>query len=119
MTTRIELYHAARATADRVAQAVRLTLGRDSPVNRGRFWCAFDGIQDERWMKFIVDAAHGYNGEDITNASDELGHYLARAIQKHHARLLDTAAALAHADAEKARAASDEEARGVLRERVT
>lgn len=117
MTTKIEAYHAARAVADRVAQAVHLSLGRDTPFNKPRFWCAFIQTLDGLWMTFQVEMTYGYgdaSGDECSAASDEMGNYLALAIQKHKTLLLDTAAAMAASDAETARVAAHEEARAVL-----
>lgn len=117
--TKIEQYIAAKATASRIEKSAAVSLGRDSPNNdKHEFSCSFIGLANESWqpMKFSVHCSYGYYGSSsgYSASSDDLGRYLARAIEQCAATLLDCAVAMAKADAETVRLAAESEAREVL-----
>lgn len=119
--TKIEAYKLAKHVAGKVARDVACTLGRDDSRNdKATFSVSFAGLAKQQWtpMQFLVECAYGYYGSSsgYNATSDELGRYLAAAIQKHGPSLLDYAAKLAADDAEKARKDAEEEARSVLTE---
>jgi hypothetical protein len=119
--TKIEKYKEAKGIANKIANAVEKSLGRDGPKNdKATFRCSFSHIISEQWtpMCFQIEASYGYYGSSsgYTVTSKELGEYLAKAINAHRALLLDHAAKLAAEDAEKARKDAEEEARSVLQE---
>lgn len=119
--TRIETYKAAAAVAASIKSAADKVLGRDSPSNdKHTFSVCFQALQNAPFapMQFSIDCSYGYYGSSsgYSATSAPLGRYLAKAIEKHAALLLDTAVELAATDAEKARKAAEDEARSVLNE---
>ena len=119
--TKIEEFKQAKHVAEKIARDVAYTLGRDSPRNdKATFSVSYGGLAREQWtpMQFRIECAYGYYGSSsgYSATSDELGRYLAAAIQKHGPSLLDYAAKMAAEDAEKARKAAEDEARTVLTE---
>jgi hypothetical protein len=119
--TMIEKYKAAKRVLLRLADDVSRTLGRDDPSNdKHTFRCAFKCISPNDWspMELTVNCSYGYYGNSSghTATSEELGKYLALAINKHAAKLLDEVIALAAIDTETARKAAEAEARDVLAE---
>lgn len=118
--SKIAEFKAAKAIAGSVAQSVRYCLGRDDPRNdKAYFHCKFSHRLNDQWtpMCFQMEAHYGYYGSSsgYNATSDELGRYLAMAINKHASVLLDYAAELAAIDAEKARKAAESEAVEVLK----
>jgi hypothetical protein len=119
--TKIEEFKQAKHVAGKIARDVAYTLGRDSPRNdKATFSVSYAGLSRAQWtpMQFHIECAYGYYGcsSGYNATSDELGKYLAAAIQKHGPTLLDCAAQMAADDAEKARKAAEDEARSVLTE---
>ncbi len=117
--SKIEEFHQALNTASRIAEAVCRSLGRDRSDNdKHTARCQFRKIENDTWtpMLLAVDMSYGYYGSSsgYSATSKEMGEYLAKAINKHMATLLDDAAAMAKADAEKARKAAEDEAKAVL-----
>lgn len=117
--TKIEAFQKAKSIASRVGNARDYAFGLDSPSNdkhefRATFWkmadCPFAP------MAVLIHASHGYygNSSGYSDTSEEFGRYLAAAITEHGRLLADAAVEMAVADAEKARAAAENEARGVL-----
>lgn len=96
-----------------------LPLGRDTPSNdKHTFQVTFTGCARESWqpMNFRILTSYGYYGSSsgYSSSSDDMGRYLAAAIGKHAAMLLDEAVMMAYADAETARQTAEAEARAVL-----
>jgi hypothetical protein len=119
--TKIEIYKAKKAIAERVSQAVHWSLGRDGPSNdKHSVTVRFQKIQNAQWtpMQFAIEMCHGYYGSlsCYSDTSEDMGRYLAKAIEKHATMLLDAAVEMAKADAEKARLNAEDEAREVLGE---
>lgn len=119
--TKIEAFKNAKHAAERIAADVRRALGRDSSSNDKHRACAkFLRLENASFapMTLIVDASYGYygNSSGYSATSEELGGYLARAINKHMTTLLDDAVKMAAEDAEKARKEAEAEARAVLQE---
>ena len=119
--TKIEEYNKAKSVAAQVASAVEHCLGRDGPRNdKHTFRCSFSHIINQQWtpMCFQIEASYGYYGSSsgYTVTSEELGRYLAKAINLHAATILDCATKLAADDAEKARKAAEDEAKAVLQQ---
>lgn len=119
--SKIEEYKAAKYIAEKIKTAVTHALGRDSSSNdKHCVTVAFTGLAKADWsdMQFQVHASYGYygNSSGYSATSNELGQYLAKAIQHYAATLLDHAVGLAAADAEKARKAAEDEAKAVLTE---
>lgn len=117
--TKIQIYQQAAGVAKKVAEAVSQCLGRDDPRNdKASFLCRFSHIGNEQFrpMYFNVHASHGYYGSSsgYSDTSEELGKYLADAINANRAMLLDHAARLAAKDAEDARIDAQDEARAIL-----
>lgn len=117
--SKIEKFKEAKSAADKLARDVRCALGRDDSRNdKHSVTVHFDGLHPGDWsaMQFRVQASYGYYGSSsgYSATSTELGKYLAVAIQKHAATLLDYAVNLAAADAEEARKAAEAEAKAVL-----
>lgn len=122
--SKIADFKAAKAIADRLGKDAHLTLGRDGPQNdKHHFRVSFQKIQNAQWtpMQFAIEMSHGYYGSSsgYSDTSEDMGRYLAKAIEKHGATLLDSAVAMAVADAEKSRLAAEEEARSVLEQTST
>ena len=120
----IEEFKKAKATATRICRAVTCALGKDDPSNDKHYVrCDFLKLQDCDWspMLFSVRASHGYygNSSGYSDTSEELGRYLAKAINEQLPNLMTRAAALADLDAEKARKKAEDEARSVLQEAKT
>ena len=119
--TKIEEYKKAKVVAAQIASATEHCLGRDGPRNdKHRFSCSFSHIVSQQWtpMCFQIEASYGYYGSSsgYTVTSEELGRYLAKAINLHAATILDCATKLAADDAEKARKAAEDEAKAVLQQ---
>lgn len=117
--SKIEEFHKAKAVADLVARSVRCALGRDDSRNdKHNVTVHFDGLSRGDWsdMQFRMHASYGYYGSSsgYSATSAELGKYLAIAIAKNSALLLDYAVKLAADDAEEARKAAEAEAKAVL-----
>lgn len=118
---RIEAYKRAKHTAERIKSAVTKALGRDDARNdKASVTVRFDGIKNDDWtrMRFAIGMSYGYYGSSSAYSvtSDEMGRYLAKAIEAHKERLLDAVIVMAEADAEAARRAAEKEAREVLSE---
>lgn len=122
--SKIEEFNKAKAIAGKVADSVAKCLGRDSPDNdKHTARASFCKVTDAPFspMMFSIDCSYGYYGSSsgYSATSSELGKYLAVAINSRIMELLDDAAALARADADRARVAAQEEARSVLEETAT
>lgn len=119
--SKIEKFKEAKSVADKVARNVRCALGRDDSRNdKHDVRARFAGLAPGDWadMQFQVHASYGYYGSSsgYSATSNELGKYLAEAITKHAAMLLDYAVKLAADDAEQARRAAEDEAKAILQE---
>ena len=115
--SKIEEYHAAKETADRLGSDVSKALGRDPDNNQHRVSVWFTKLADTVWspMLIAVQAMHGYSGSGlISDTSIELGEHLATAITEQLPELLDRAVVLAKKAAEQARLDALEEATAVL-----
>jgi len=120
--TKIEAYKQAKSVADKLKRSADYAIGRDDSRNDTH---TFNNVKstglihgDFSTMKFEVRCFYGYCGSLIGYGatSDEMGQYLARAIQQHTPLLLDCAVKMAADDAEQARKAAEDEAREVLTE---
>lgn len=117
--SKIEKFKEAKNVANQIARDVKCALGRDDSRNdKHSVSVHFDGLAPGDWaaMQFRVQASYGYYGSSsgYSATSTELGKYLAAAIQKHAALLLDYAVKLAADDAEEARKDAEAEAKAVL-----
>ena len=107
--------------ASRIAKAVHLALGRDGSDNDKHYASAqYMGLANDSFNPIIlhVNLHHGYYGNSsaYSDTSEELGHYLACAINANMAKLLDEAVKLAAHDAEQAHLNAVDEAQSILRE---
>lgn len=119
--SKIQNYHKAKAISERLFRDAQRALGRDSPSNdkhtaRARFWKLLG--ESFTPIAILIDLSYGYYGSSsgYSATSDQMGEYLARAINKNMTMLLDEAVKMAQVDAEKARKEAEEEARAVLQE---
>lgn len=117
--SKIKEFQMARAAAEKVARHVNYALGRDSHDNDKHLArCHYTGLANQSFtpMGFLVELEYGYYGSSsgYSATSDDMGRYLAKAINANMTMLLDTAAKLAAADVEVARKAAEDEARAVL-----
>lgn len=119
--SKIDKFKEAKFVANTIARNVQCALGRDDSRNdKHNVTVNFTGLAPGDWseMQFRVHASYGYYGSSsgYSATSTELGKYLATAIEKHAALLLDYAVKLAADDAEQARKAAEDEAKAVLAE---
>lgn len=121
--SKIDEYKKAKGIYERVKRAVECTLGRDDPARNDKHSVSvnFAGLSQNmsfQPMQFSIHCSYGYYGSSsgYSATSQELGAYLARAIEAHKITLLDHAVGLAADEAERARRAAEDEAKAVLRE---
>ena len=117
--SKIEKYKEAKRIAKNIMRDVSQCLGTDNHNNdKARIYVKFCGLANEDWtpMKFTIHASHGYYGSSsaYSDASNELGEFLALAITEQSKSLFERAVQIAEEDAESARIAAIKEAEEVL-----
>lgn len=117
--TLIEIYKEKNRVFKRLKNDVLQITGKDSPRNdKFQFTSSFLRMDHRDWSPLILSIrmSHGYFGSSsaYSNTSEEMGQYLAKAIDINHEILLATVLKLAEEDVKSARENAEKEALEVL-----
>lgn len=117
--TKIETFTKSRAAALRIANNVSCALGKNSTNNdKHHISVKFCGMVNSNWspMKFQIEARHGYYGSSsgYSDTGEDLGRFLAKAMNEYKEKIFVRAAELADEEAETYRLLAVEEANSVL-----
>ena len=121
MSDKIDAYRRVAAIRDKIRKAVSCILGRDDPRNdKHTFRCSFSRLANQDWSPIIIEiyCSHGYYGSSsgYSDTSEELGKYMAKAINTSSVALLNLCVDYAEKDAQAAKDAAKKEAEDVLKE---